>query len=209
MNLAVFGAAGKTGQLLATLALSKGHSITALVRSPGKFVVQSHRLRVVQGDIGEAEKVSQTVAGADAVISVLGPTSNRAELAVSRGMDNILAAMRQHGVRRLVVSIGAGVRDPHDKPTVVHALFGILVRLLSRNVYADMLRVDQAVRKSEVDWTLIRVPRLVDGLKTGRIRVGYLGADIGWQLSRADLAEFMLSQVADETYICQAPAVSG
>jgi hypothetical protein len=116
-------------------------------------------------------------------------------------MDHILAAMRQHGVRRLVVSIGAGVRDPQDKPPLGHALFGALVKLLSRNAYEDMLSVDQKVRAAAVDWTIVRVPRLMDTPKTGTIRQGYVGKAIGSQLSRADLAAFMLSQLDDPTYL--------
>ena len=89
----------------------------------------------------------------------LGPTSDAPEFAVSRGMDHILAAMAAHGVRRLIVSIGAGVRDPLDQPTAVHAFFGALVKLLSRHAYEDMLRVNDTVRASTgIDWTIVRVP---------------------------------------------------
>src|SRR5688500_7967356 len=208
MKLTLFGASGKTGRHLVEQALAKGHSVTALARTPDKLALRHDHLHVIQGDIRDGAKVAEAVAGADAVLSVLGPASNQPELAVSQGMDHILVAMRQHGVRRLVVSIGAGVRDPQDKPTLVHAFFGALVKLLSRNVYEDMLSVDQKVRAAPVDWTIVRVPRLMDTPQTGTIRQGYVGKAVGSQLSRADLAEFMLSQVDDPTYLRQAPAIS-
>jgi len=123
-------------------------------------------------------------------------------------MDNILAAMRQHGVRRLIQSAGAGVRDPQDTPTLLHAFFGGLTRLLSPNVVADMEQVVDKVRHSGLDWTIVRAPMLTEGPATGRVREGYVGKDIGPRLTRADLAAFMLKQLETKTYVGQAPAIS-
>jgi putative NADH-flavin reductase len=208
MQLTIFGASGKTGHHLLEQALARGHTVTVLVRSPGKLHVGHDRVIVVQGDVRDPVRVSQAVAGADAVISVLGPASNRPEMAVSQGMDNIVAAMRQHGVRRLIQSAGAGVRDPRDRPTALHAVFGGLARLMSPNVVADMEQVVEKVRGSGLDWTVVRVPMLTDAPATGRLREGYVGKAIGPRLSRADLADFLLRQVASKTYLQQAPAVS-
>lgn len=208
MKLAIFGATGKTGRHLVEQALAKGHIVTALARNPDKLVLGHDRLKVVQGDIRDADKVAQTVAGADAVISVLGPTSNKEEMSVSQGVDNILAAMRQHGVRRLIQSAGAGVRDPQDQPTLVHAFFGGLVRLLSPNVVADMEQVVDKVRGSRLDWTVVRVPMLTEDAGTGNVRVGYVGKDIGPRLARPDLADYLLKQLEEPTYVGKAPAIS-
>ena len=208
MKLTIFGAAGRTGRHLVEQSLAQGHSVTALVRTPDKLAPHHKQLTVIQGDIRDPEKVSLAVTGAEGVISVLGPTDNQGEFVVSQGVNHILQAMSQHNVRRLLVSIGAGVRDPNDRPTAVHAFFGVLVKLLSRNAYEDMARVDRVVRASDVDWTIVRVPRLTDAPKTGKIRCGYVGKELGTQLSRGDLAEFMLSQLADSTYVRKAPAIS-
>ncbi len=208
MKLTLFGATGKTGRHLLEQALAQGHTVTVLARSPDRLAQGHERLNVIQGDIRDPEKVAQAIAGAEAVVSVLGPTSNKPELAVSRGIDNILAAMRQHGVRRLIQSAGAGVRDPQDTPTLVHAFFGGLARLLSPNVVADMTQVVDEVRQSGLDWTIVRVPMLTDGPATGRVREGYVGKDIGPRLARADLADFMLKQLETKTYVGRAPAIS-
>jgi putative NADH-flavin reductase len=208
MQLTLFGATGKTGRHVLEQALAQGHCVTALVRNADKLSIRHDRLKAIQGDVRNAAQVVQAVAGAEAVISVLGPSSNRPELAVSQGIDNILAAMRQHGVRRLIQTAGAGVRDPRDQPTLVHAFFGILVRLLTPNVLADMVQVVQKVRASGLDWTVVRVPRLTDDPARGNVRVGYVGKDVGPSLARADLADFVLKQLVDNTYLSQAPAVS-
>ena len=208
MKLTVFGATGKTGRYLVEQALARGHTVTALARNPAKLALQHEQLKVIPGDIRDAAKVAQAVAGADAVISVLGPTSNKPELAVSQGMDNILAAMRQHGVQRLIQSAGAGVRDPKDQPTLVHAFFGGLVRVLSPNVVKDMEQVVEKVRGSNLDWTVVRVPMLTEDPATGRVREGYVGKAIGPRLSRADMADYLLRQLESSAHLRQAPAIS-
>ena len=178
------------------------------VRSAEKLAAGQLPNKVVQGTVQDAEKIAQVVAGCQAVLSVLGPTSNTTDFSVSQGVSNILAAMKAHNVRRLVISVGAGVRDPKDRPTLVHAFFGTLVKLLARNTYDEMLRVSDIVRASDCDWTIVRVPRLTDSPMIGKIRQGYVGQDIGSQLTRGDMAAFMLRQVMDMTYLRQAPAIS-
>lgn len=208
MRIAVFGATGKTGASLVEQALAAGHEVVAFARTPSKLTASSERLTVVQGDIGNSDKVAQAIQGADAVISVLGPTSNAPDFQVSRGMANILAGMQAHGVRRLIVSTGAGVRDPNDSPKLFDRVIAALLQVVSKNVYADMQRVVDRVRASDRDWTIVRVPMLTDGAKKGTVRVGYVGKGVGARLTRADLADFMLAQMQIQTYLHQAPAVS-
>jgi nucleoside-diphosphate-sugar epimerase len=208
MRLTIFGATGKTGRLLLALALQQSHECCVLVRDAAKLPPLSGPVRVVAGDVRDPGPVTEAVTGAEAVLSVLGPASNAPRLAVSQGMDNILAAMPAHGVRRLVVSVGAGVRDPEDRPTPAHIFFGALVRLLSQGAYADMLSVSTKVRASGLDSTIVRVPRLTDGPPTGQVRVGLVGKAVGLKLSRADMADFMLRQASDTTHVCRAPAIS-
>jgi hypothetical protein len=84
----------------------------------------------------------------------------------------------------------------------------MLLRLLSRSAVEDMTQVVKVVRASDLDWTVVRVPRLLDAPASGKIRIGYLGADVSTQLSRTDMAAFMLQQVTDQTYLHQAPVIS-
>jgi putative NADH-flavin reductase len=209
MKLAIFGATGKTGQPLVEQALNAGYEVVAFARTPTKLSTQNRpALSIVHGDILDAGKVSEAVAGVDAVISVLGPTPKQPEFAVSKGTQNILAAMQKQGVRRLVISAGAGVRDPLDQPKFIDHIFGFLLHTVSRHAVEDMTRAVQLVRDSDRDWTVVRVPRLNDSPPTGKIRIGYLGSDVGVQLSRADMADFILKQVNDQTFLCKAPVIS-
>jgi putative NADH-flavin reductase len=208
MKITIFGGTGRAGRHLVEQALTAGHQVTALVRSPSGLDIQSEGLRVVQGDLADTEKVESAVAGADAVISVLGPAGNKPGYEISRITDTILAAMHRCGVRRLVVAAGAGVRDRQDRPGAFDHLISVVLRLATRHVYEDMVQVVQKVRSSGLDWTVVRVPMLTDGPATGNLKVGYLGQGVGTRVTRADMAGFMLEQASSTVYLHQAPVIS-
>jgi len=207
MKIAVFGGTGKTGQHVVEQALAAGHDVVALVRTPTKMTLTHDHLTVIQGDILDAAAVTETIQGADAVVSTLGPSNNKPERTISQGMDNILSAMQAHDVRRLVISAGAGVRDPQDKPKLIDRFFGFLLKTLSGNVVADMIETVEKVRASDREWVIVRVPMLTDQPAQGNLIVGYVG-DIKPRISRADMAAFMLQQVQEDSYLRQAPAIS-
>jgi putative NADH-flavin reductase len=208
MQLAIFGGSGRAGRQVITQALTGGHALTALARDPTRLSAMGTGLKVVAGNVQDAAAVAETLQGAQAVISVLGPTRNEPVFEVSAGMTRILAAMKAQGVRRLIVSLGAGVADPRDTPQAFQRAMNFLVRRMARYVYEDVLRVDGLVRASGLDWTIVRVPMLTDGPRTGQVRAGYVGQGLGPRVSRADLADFMLKQLAADTYLRQAPAIS-
>lgn len=208
MRVTIFGATGKTGTLLVEQALAAGHQVRAFARTPAKLNLQSDRLTVVEGDINDPAAVERAVAGADAVISVLGPSSNNDELAITRGTRHILAAMQKCNVKRLIVTSGAGVRDPEDQPGLFDNLIVTVLKLVNKNVYEDMVAVVNLVRQSDRDWTVVRVPMLTDNPPVGKIRAGAVGKDIGTRIGRADMSAFILQQLEDKRYLRQAPAIS-
>lgn len=208
MKLAIFGATGGTGRHLVEQALEQGHAVTAFVRDRDKAVWQNDRLTLVQGDVRVEGAVQEAVEGADAVISALGPSSNADERPITQGTRNIIAAMKQHGVSRLVASCGAGVEFPQDEPKLFNKVMGFLVRTVSKNVYEDMYSTAQVIRTSDVDWTIVRVPMLVDGEPQGSLKVGYVGKGTGARITRADMAAFMLEQVDSDEYTHDAPVIS-
>ena len=117
MHLTVFGATGRTGRPLVAQALAAGHHVTALVRTPAKLDLAHPNLTVVQGDVTDAEAVARVVDGADAVLSALGPVKGGPASMLTQATRNVIAAMRQHGVQRVVIVSGAGVPDPLDPRT--------------------------------------------------------------------------------------------
>lgn len=209
MNITIFGASGRTGRLLVQAALDAGHSVTAFVRDPAKLPVQHMELKVVQGDTADAAAVARAVAGADAVISGLGPVKGSPKDLLVTAQRHITTAMQTAGVRRYVLLTGAGVRDPQDQPKLIDKVFGFLLRLTAADVLKDSEDGVRLVQATALDWIVVRGPRLTDGPKTGRYRVGYVGQNSGTQISRADLADFMLEQAVNESdWIRKMPMIS-
>lgn len=152
--------------------------------------------------------MEKVVAGADAVLSALGHTKTSTGDVQTRGTTHIVAAMKKHGVRRLVSLTGAGVRDPGDRPKLVDRVFSGLLKLLQRDVLEDAERHAEVIKGSGLEWTIVRAPRLTGGPATGKYRVGAVGENSGTKVSRADVAGFMLHGLTDDSYVGQAPMVS-
>ncbi len=208
MKLAIFGGTGKSGRLLVEQALAAGHEVCVLARTPSRLGGEHERLHVVQGDALDPNKVEEVVAGAEAIVSLLGPDRDGPPLMVSRGTENIIKAARECGVSRLVVAAGAGVGDPEDRPDLVDKAIGVLLKTAAKGAYKDMTATAQAVRNSGLDWTLVRIPRLTDGPAKGPAKTGYLGRGAGMSLSRSNLAAFMLQQAAEPSFVRQAPVLA-
>ena len=208
MKLALLGISGRTGLEVATLALSRGYTIQALARDPAKVKLVDSRLQIFQGDAREGTAVDRVVAGADAVVTALGPARGSFVLAAP-ATRNVLAAMRHHQVPTLVVLSGAAMRLEGEK--VAHWRHRILLglgRLLLGPVLRDKtdeVRLLEAT--SDIQWVLVRPPRLTNGRATGSYRADLAGPP-SMSIARADLARFMLDQAERPTFARQAPFVS-
>ena len=208
MKIAVFGATGRTGRHVVEQALARGDEIKALVRDPLKLGISDENLEVVQGDVLDSTKVAETVAGTDAVLIALGQTKTSPKDVQTRGTRNIVAAMKEHGVWRLVSLTGAGVRDPRDEPKLADKAITFLLKRLQPDVLKDAEGHAEVIRKSGLEWVLVRGPRLTDGPRTGEYRVGHVGKNSGTRASRADVAEFMLRQLEGDEYLGRMPMIS-
>jgi putative NADH-flavin reductase len=209
MKVAVFGATGDTGRPLVRQALDDGHDVTVLVRDAGRLDADVRdRLRVVVGDVAGAAAVSEALRGREAAVSVLGPAKGSTPEALTRGTENILAAMREHGVRRFVTLLGAGVVLPEDEQTLGGRLASGLVRLLNGRDLREKERQIALLRASDVEWVAVRPPRLVNGPRTGRYRTGTLRLSMANKVARADVADFVLRTLTDDRWVRQAPMVS-
>jgi len=121
---------------------------------------------------------------------------------------NIVAGMGKHGVRRLVSTTGAGVRQPEDQPKFIDYFIGFLLNLLAKDVVSDSAANVKTIQGSDLDWTVVRFPRLMDGEHTGTYRVGYVGKDSSSQVSRADGADFALKELVEKKWLKKLPVVS-
>lgn len=208
MRLLVFGATGGTGRELVKQALDQGHEVTAFVRDPAKMEGVAHEhLNVVRGDVLDSESVGDAIPGHDAVFVCIGAGPSRSSIRED-STRVITAAMEQAGVKRLICQSSLGVGD--SKTNLGFFTRYVIVGIFLRHAFADHERQEAVVRKSSLDWILARPPHLVDGPRTGVYRHGFTPTDrdIKGKVSRADVADFMLKQTADDTYVRQTPGIS-
>jgi len=204
MKLVVFGATGASGREMVEQALAAGHEVTAFARNPAAINLKHPKLKVVEGDALHSESVSQAIEGQDAVLSAIG-TNRRSTITVcSESTRNIIAAMKEHGVRRFIVLSAYGASETKDT-----ALYSKVLRALIGKRVEDKDRQEELVRESGLDWVLVRPPLLTNGARRGRYRTGFdIPIKLFSSVSRADVAEFMLKQLTDDTYLHQAPTIT-
>ena len=206
MNITIFGATGSVGIHLVDQALASGATVTAVVRNPSKITRNDERLKVVAADVlANDARLSEAVAGADAVMVALGDGISGRVRAV--GTRNIIAAMNDQAVRRLVCQSTLGAGDSFDN---LNWLWRFIFRVPLRKVMADHQRQERFVRESDLDWTIIRPAAFTDGEQTGKYRHGFdrRVRDLTLKISRADVADFMVRQIAGMDYLKMTPALS-
>ena len=208
MKITIFGATGQTGELLVRKALLRGHNVTAFVRNPSKLNIQHHKLNIVKGDTMNFEQVSTAVKGAGAVICAIGPTPKSPPDLMKKTAENIVKAMSEHQVDRLVWSTGAGVRGPQDEPTLLQKSIETLLKLVSGKVLQNSEQGVEVIKKSGLRWTIARAPMLTNEERTNDYHAGPVGPEMGRSLTRENFAEFMLDIIENGSYVKEMPAVS-
>jgi putative NADH-flavin reductase len=195
MRLTIFGATRNTGKHVMEQALAAGHEVIAVARNPAAITLEHDCLHLVKGDVVEFPTIQSAVRGSDAVISTIGVTGNAPTTLYSEGTANIIRAMEMASVRRLICLSASGL-DPG--PWWQQHLAKPLLWAMFKHGYSDMLVMESIVKQSDLDWTIIRPPRLTDGARTDHVHEA-INQQLkrGWKISRADLAAYILAQLAN------------
>jgi putative NADH-flavin reductase len=206
MKLVIFGSTGNTGHQLVLQALEQGHTVTAFARNPAKLEIEHANLTAVQGDALDSASVEKAVDGQDAALCSLGAGAKGTIR--SEGTRNIVRAMEKAGVSRFICqsTLGIGNSRANLDFFMKHIMFGFLLR----RAYADHVSQEDYVKESRLDWTIVRPAALTDGNRTGVYHHGFPGTDktIKGKISCADVADFMLKQLTDRTYLHETPGLS-
>lgn len=205
MNLLIFGATGETGRELVNQALAQGNAATAFVRDPGKLDIKHPNLKVIEGDVTDTATVERAVQGQDVVFSTLGSRSLKKNPTLTKGVDTIVRAMEKQGVQRFVYQSSLGVGNSREHLDFLVRY--IIIPLVLRNAIADHTAKEKIVQQSSLDWVIVRPAGLTNGLHTDNYRHGE-SIHYGAKISRADVADFMLKQATDTTYLHKAPGIS-
>ena len=206
MKVIIFGASGSIGRNLVSQALEQGHAVTAFVRDPARIDIQHDKLSIAVGDVLEAASVQKALIGHDAVMCSIG--AGRKGGVRAEGTRNIITAMKAAGVRRLICQSTLGIGESWSNLNAFwkYLMFGLFIR----PAYLDHVEQEKLVRESGLDWSIVRPAAFIDGELTGHYRHGFPATanDTKLEISRADVADFMLKNLVDNTYLHKTPGLS-
>lgn len=213
-NLLILGGSGRTGLHVLTQAAARGHRVRALVRNPAA-VQAPPGVELIPGTPSNIDDIRKAAQGSEAVISALN-NSRASDSPWAKSVSpptfmtdatrNTLTVMGEQNIRRIVVT---STQNTGDGRASVNAAFKALVKLSNLKVtFDDHDGVDEVVRASDADWTLVRAVFLVDKPVVTPVRAAEAGTDKpGTRINRGDLAGFLLDTVEQGTWIHKAPVV--
>jgi uncharacterized protein YbjT (DUF2867 family) len=211
MKILVLGASQGTGALSVKSALAKGHTVSAFSRTPAKLDVAHPALTKVAGDFHDAASVKSAVAGHDAVIicaspSSLGTIKEKPDY-FSRGTKHCIDAMKEHGVKRLVVLSAHGVGESEAAASWFQRKF--LIGGLLKGFFRDHDVQERMTRESGLDFVIAHPTRLTNGKAKGTyVRTAEV-VSVPGSISRADVADFLVEACGSTTWVGKAVQLGG
>jgi putative NADH-flavin reductase len=208
MLVLIIGASKGIGLETTRQALDAGHDVRALARSATAIPISNPSLEKMRGDALKTEDVEAALIGVDVVIQTLGIGLGdllRPVHLFSDATRVLIAAMRNQGVKRLICVTGFGAGDSRAS---ISCLQRLPFQIVFGRAYDDKSLQEQLIKESGLDWTIARPGVLTSGPRTGRYRV--LSEASQWCngiISRADVAEFLVEQIGDQTYIRKTPVL--
>jgi len=211
MTITIFGASGAIGNLLVKQALDEHYHVKAYVRNPDKITFSHPNLKLIKGELNDLDKINKAISGSEAVISTLGPSMNiRAKgYPILEGHRNILKAMEVEKVLRFITLATPSVKFEKDEKSVATIMPSIIAKLFLPRAYREIVQVGDLVKSSNLNWTIVRIISPTNGPDMGKVTVSFGDRRLKFNLSRADIARFMLGQVKDTHYIHSMPIIGG
>ncbi len=207
MNIIVFGATGTVGSEIVKQALTNGHRVTAFVRNPEKFQLSGNpNLKIHKGDVLNLKDVKKALQNQGAVLCALG--DGKTGRIRGAGTKNIIEAMKDTGVKRLICQSTIGAGDSYENLNFMwkYVMFGFLLK----RVLPDHNLQEQYIQQSNLDYTIVRPGALTNGAVTNAYKIGFAKdlKKLSLKINRADVADFMLRQLASPDYVGKSVSIS-
>jgi putative NADH-flavin reductase len=207
----IVGASRGIGYETMRLALKEGHSVRALARSVGTIRLHDPKLEKLEGDALDQHTIERALAGVDAVIQTLGASPSPKLIfsgtrLFSEATRILVDAMEAKAIKRLICVTGLGAGDSRGHGGL---LYNTALWLILGRVYADKDAQEWIIRRSRLDWTIVRPTVLTNGPRTGAYRVLVDTRD--WRsgsISRADVADFLVKQINDAKLVRKTPVLT-
>jgi putative NADH-flavin reductase len=208
MNISIIGASVGLGLETVKRGLTRNHTITTLSRSEVQLEEKSS-LKMILGDATDKADLSKSIQNTDAIIITLGTSKNMKATTLFSDFAKLIVEI--HREKKIdipvifVTGFGAG-----ESKNYVPWLVKMFLKYLLKDVYADKTKMEEIITHSDLNWTIVRPGRLLDGELTEKYRVEnslFNGINIGG-INRADVADFLIKQAEKQTELKQYIALS-
>jgi putative NADH-flavin reductase len=212
MKVAVFGATGFSGRAILLEALKQGHDVSILVRDASKIKIKDQKLRIVEGNVMDSQVVASILHHQDAVIQCLGvggKGDGKPTTFISEANKIIVDEMEKQKVSRLIAmsNVGAGNSLSFQPWLFTNFILPYFMKWL-KVIIDDKNRMEPTIMNSELEWTIVRCPNFIDKTPKGNVHPTLEGKGLKLTVTLGDMAEFIIHQLTDSTYLRQAPSVS-
>jgi putative NADH-flavin reductase len=205
-KVAVIGGTGKSGKYLVKQLISQGFYFKILLRNPENFPIHSPLVEVVKGDVRDYNSVHSLISGCQAVISTLGQPKGESSI-FSQATRNVIQSMNDFGVKRYILTTGLNVDTPFDNKSPKAKFATEWMKTNYPETTSDKQEEYNILSQSKVDWTLVRLPLIEQTDSKNEISINLEDCP-GDKISATDLAEFLIDQLSDETFIRKSPFIA-
>lgn len=208
MKLYIVGASGKIGQPLVQAALAAGYEVGGVVLNASKFTLQHDKLHILEGDATDQQFVNKTLAGYDAVISVIGHNRYTPIEMQSDAMRVLTAAMQQHGIKRIVSLTGNGVFTAGETPSLLDRFLTAALLFVDPKRVQDGIKHVEVLKDSQLDWVVLRTPKHRNAKQTSKYVVRPTIKHVSLTVSRPNIVACLLELATMKEVVNRLPVIS-
>ncbi len=206
-KIGIIGGTGKVGRYIAAAALQKGYQVRMLVRSPERLLYKNDKIEIVEGQIQDINNIRKLLKDCKIVINTFGQPIKE-EPMYSRVTEDILDVMKEFNINRYIGVSGGSLTIHEDKKSMLNRMGAMLFELFFPKMMEDKkLEYEILLNNKHVQWTLIRLPFVIDSLESKYIKENLTDMP-GKKITNNDIATFIINNIDNPQYIHKAPFIS-
>lgn len=205
-KIAILGANGKVGKFLINKALEQGFQVKILTRNSKNMPINNENIEVIIGDARDFSSIQELLQGCRAVINAVGQPKNESYI-FSTVTKHILKVMKEYEIKRYILISGGSINVVGDQKGIVNKMGANLFKLFLPKMMQDKYKELQILQSSDVDWTVVRLPFVIEGNGIGNIKESLVDMP-GIKIQNGDIAPFVINQINSGLYVGKCPFIS-
>ncbi|MBJ8116276.1 MULTISPECIES: SDR family oxidoreductase [Bacillus] len=205
-KIAILGANGKAGKFLVKQALEKGYQVKILTRNSNNMTITNENVEIIDGDARDFSSIRKLLKGCRAVINAVGQPKNESYI-FSTVSKHILEAMKEFEIKRYILISGGSLDVTGDQKRIINKIGATLFKVFLSKMMQDKYKELQAIQDSDVDWTIVRLPFVMEGKSIGNIKESLVDMP-GIKIQNSEIAAFVIKQINSERYVGKCPFIS-